>query len=241
MTVTEAVRDAVNDADVVFSGKVISIQDYRARFKVERVWKGSLPTYVTSFMHKISVENWGGKRRTIIEEGTCDYEFNNGESYLVYAKGKHLKPVICSRTKVLASAQEDLKELGEGHAPSDIHQSGQDAAHTLSEAQRRTIARIKAESEKRAAPAAARLAGVVSGLYANMLADRPDERQRAKLDAELKELTWELLVIKGQLMRDTVAVLTPEQKQLVKSEMKKPGAPADLSEVIARTFKLDEK
>jgi hypothetical protein len=38
-----------------------------------------------------------------------------------------------------------------------------------------------------------------------------------------------------------VGVLTPEQKRLVKSEMRKPGAPGDLGEVIARTFNLDDK
>ncbi|HZT59870.1 MAG TPA: hypothetical protein VFA21_14765 [Pyrinomonadaceae bacterium] len=144
-------------------------------------------------------------------------------------------PILFLLTVLIFSASAKLANAQTGA------EAKADAAHTLSDAQRQAIARIKAESEKRAAPAAARLAGVVSGLYANMLADRPDEQQRAKLDAQLKELTWELLVIKGQLMRDTVNVLTPEQKQLVRSEMKKPGAPADLSEVIARTFKLDEK
>ena len=120
-------------------------------------------------------------------------------------------------------------------------QSKPDAAHTLSEAQREAIKRIQVESEKRAAPAALRLAGIVSRIYENMLADKPDEGLRTKLSAEMKEAAWELLEIKGQSIRDTVNLLTPEQKQLVKGEMRKPGAPADLSEVIARTFKLDEK
>ncbi|HEX3558358.1 MAG TPA: hypothetical protein VHU19_04095 [Pyrinomonadaceae bacterium] len=116
-----------------------------------------------------------------------------------------------------------------------------DAAHTLSEAQREAIKRIHVESEKRAAPAALRLAGIVSRIYENMLADKPDEGLRTKLSEEMKEAAWELLEIKGQSIRDTVNLLTPEQKQIVKGEMRKPGAPADLSEVIARTFKLDEK
>jgi len=116
-----------------------------------------------------------------------------------------------------------------------------DAAHTLSETQRQAIKRIKDESEKKAAPVALRFAGIVSRIYENMLADRPDEGLRAKLDAEMKEVSWELLAVKGQSIRDIVGVLTPAQKQLVKSEMLKPGAPADLSEVVARTFKLDEK
>jgi Spy/CpxP family protein refolding chaperone len=116
-----------------------------------------------------------------------------------------------------------------------------DAMHTLSEAQKQTIKRIKVESEKKAAPTALIFAGIVSRIYENMLADKPDEALRLKLDAEMKEETWKLLAIKGQSIRDIVGVLTPEQKQLVKSEMRKPDTPADLSEVIARTFKLDEK
>lgn len=117
----------------------------------------------------------------------------------------------------------------------------EDAAHTLTEAQKQAIKRIQAESEKRAAPAALRLAEVVRRVYENMLADKPDEELRSRLSAEMKEAAWELLAIKGQSIRETVNVLTPEQKQLVRDEMRKPGAPADLSEVIAHTFRLDEK
>lgn len=116
-----------------------------------------------------------------------------------------------------------------------------DAAHTLSEAQKQAIKRIQVESEKKAAPAALRLAGVVRRIYENMLADEPDEKLRSRLSAEMREATWELLTIKGQSIREIANVLTPEQKQLVKVEMRKPGAPSDLSEVIARTFRLGEK
>jgi Spy/CpxP family protein refolding chaperone len=117
----------------------------------------------------------------------------------------------------------------------------QDAAHTLSEAQKQAIKRIRVESEKKAAPAALRFAGIVNKIYENMLSDKPDEELRARLSAEMKETAGELLTIKGQSIRETVNVLTPEQKQLIKSERLKPGAPADLSEVIAHTFNLTDK
>ncbi|MDT7687619.1 MAG: hypothetical protein QOE46_378 [Acidobacteriota bacterium] len=116
-----------------------------------------------------------------------------------------------------------------------------DAVHTLSESQKQAIKLIQVETEKRAAPAALKLAGIVSAIYDNMLADKPDEELRARLSAEMKESAWALLSIKGQSIRDIVNVLTREQKQLVKSEMLKPGASADLSEVIKHTFKLDDK
>ncbi|MGB8508444.1 MAG: hypothetical protein WCD76_08560 [Pyrinomonadaceae bacterium] len=116
-----------------------------------------------------------------------------------------------------------------------------DAVHTLSEAQKAAIKRVRVESERKAAPTAVRLAVVVSRIYDNMLADQPDEKLRVKLSAEMKAAAWELLAIKGQGVREMVNVLTPAQKRLVKSEMRKPGAPADLSEVISRTFKLTDK
>ncbi len=115
------------------------------------------------------------------------------------------------------------------------------AVPALSDAQRQAIKRIDTQTKLKAAPVALRLASVVSRVYKNMLADQPDERLRVRLSAEMKRTTWELLAIKGQSIRETVQVLTPAQKQFIKSEMRKPGAPADLSELIARTFNLEEK
>src|SRR5258705_9385212 len=117
-----------------------------------------------------------------------------------------------------------------------ITKKAPDAVHTLSDAQKQAIKHIHVASEMRAALPALRLARVVSQIYRNMLADKPDEKLRARLAAEMKEVTWQLLVIKGEAIRQTVNVLTPEQKQLIRSEMGKPGAPADLSEGITHTF-----
>lgn len=116
-----------------------------------------------------------------------------------------------------------------------------DPVHTLTDAQKQEIKRIQTDAEKRAAPAALRLAGIVGKIYENMLADKPDERLRASLSAQMERATWALLSIKGQSIYDIVRVLTPAQRQLVKVEMQKPGAPSDLSEVVAHVFKLDNK
>ena len=115
------------------------------------------------------------------------------------------------------------------------------AVYTLSESQKQTIKRIQDESGKRAAPIALKFAAVVRKLYEDMLAEKPDEKLRGRLDTEMKEATWELLAIKGQSIRETVKVLTPVQKQRIRSEMRKPGAPADLSDVIAQEFHLTAK
>ncbi|MDT7604290.1 MAG: hypothetical protein QOF61_2287 [Acidobacteriota bacterium] len=116
-----------------------------------------------------------------------------------------------------------------------------DATHTLSDAQKQSIKRIQTDAAKRAAPAALRLAGIVSKVYANMLADKPDEKLRASLSAQMEKATWAVLSIKGQSVYDILRILTPAQRQLVRTEMQKPGAPSDLSEVVTHLFKLDEK
>jgi hypothetical protein len=116
-----------------------------------------------------------------------------------------------------------------------------DAARTLTDAQRQAIKTIQTDAERRAAPAVLRLNGIMSKVYANMLAERPDARLRATLSARMEKATWALFAIKGQSVYEILRVLTPAQRQLVRNEMKKPGAPSDLSEVVAHTFKLDEK
>lgn len=115
---TPTVAEALEGADVVFAGKVVSIRGHRASFQVERVWKGSLPASAVSFMHEIVIEHRGRRRRVIVGQSSCDYKFTEGESYLVYAEGRRLKPVTCSRTTRLEFAKADLKELGTGYPPS---------------------------------------------------------------------------------------------------------------------------
>jgi Spy/CpxP family protein refolding chaperone len=128
----------------------------------------------------------------------------------------------------------------QAQATADANASA-DAAHTLSDAQKQSIKNIQTAAEKQAALAALRLAGIVNKIYENMLADKPDERLRASLSAQMEKATWALLSIKGQSIHDIVRVLTPAQRRLVKAEMQKPGAPSDLSEVVAHVFKLDNK
>lgn len=140
---------------------------------------------------------------------------------------------------LLTSFQSALAQPALAQPQSSVEKTAS-ARPTLSEAQQQAIKRIKISSEKKAALPAIRLARVVRKIYENMLADRPDEKLRVKLSAEMNETTWELLTIKGQAIRETVNILTAKQKQLIKSEMRKPSAPADLGELITRTFNLGE-
>lgn len=145
-----------------------------------------------------------------------------------------MKAILAIGFLLLASAAPAIART----APFQPQSSALSTGASLSEAQQRAIKRIKAASGRKAVLPALRLAGIVRRIYNNMLADKPDEKLRVKLSAELKETTWELLTIKGQAIRETVNALTREQKQLIKDEMRKPGAPADLGELIDHTFKL---
>lgn len=96
-------------ADAVFSGKVVSLEPFtegfgkvRVTFELAAVWKG-LPE---------------GDRVTLTtaaDSATCGYPFEDGVSYLVYAygEGDDLTATLCSRTRPLADADEDLEALGD--------------------------------------------------------------------------------------------------------------------------------
>lgn len=111
---------------------------------------------------------------------------------------------------------------------------------TLTDAQKQALKAIDEEAKKKAAPLALQLGEVAKKVYTNMLADPPDPELRTKLAGEMRETVWALLSIKGDSIWQSVAVLTPEQKRLLKAEMAKPGAPADLSEVIGHLFHLSD-
>src|ERR1051326_1763384 len=90
-------------------------------------------------------------------------------------------------------------------------------APPLSDEQKRAIKKRLDEIKKRAEPLALRLAQTAKKVYENMLADQPDEALRRKLSNEMKELTGELVLLKGQSIREVVNLLTPEQKRLVRA------------------------
>jgi hypothetical protein len=87
----------------VFSGKVITINKtnngLKITFEVDQAWKGEVGK-------KLSVY-------TAMFSASCGYEFMENERYLVYAFGdmNKLQVGLCSRTKFLSTAAEDLKAL----------------------------------------------------------------------------------------------------------------------------------
>jgi len=119
--------EELKEAQAVFAGKVVRVREPRS--KPVRNRRGRVVAVRVSLIAKISFEVakvWKGpdKDTILVETMTgccaCGYSFVEGEQYLVYAYGdgkNRLLASICSRTKRLEAAQEDLAELGEGKVP----------------------------------------------------------------------------------------------------------------------------
>jgi hypothetical protein len=104
----EQVKEERKYSEVVFSGIVTEIivdekaHTFEARFKVLESWKG---------VERETISLFGGTECCF-----CEYMFEVGESYLVYASARvgyqnKLGTTICSRTKPLSQAATDLKYL----------------------------------------------------------------------------------------------------------------------------------
>jgi len=99
--------EAVELSEAVFSGRVISSNEFRATVEVERTWKGKFT-----------------KARVVVfnpdPNGSCSTPLRRGERYIVFAgshkeKGKvSYTPRICFPTSVLSKAEQTIKEIGEG-------------------------------------------------------------------------------------------------------------------------------
>jgi hypothetical protein len=105
----------LNRADAVFAGKVTDIDRpllfntsadlVKVTIEVTRFWKGGISRVVTV--------------TTARETPTCGFPFEAGKEYIVYASKRDgaLETNLCTRTKLLSNAQEDLSQLGLGEVP----------------------------------------------------------------------------------------------------------------------------
>ena len=99
----------------VFMGRVVSVRQFdrgdgtwsttdptNIEFDVQTVWKG--PAYETLYL------------TTPRSDASCGFAFTEGVSYVVYSHdGSSVS--LCSRTRELSRAAQDLDELGEGSIP----------------------------------------------------------------------------------------------------------------------------
>ncbi len=96
-------------ADVVFSGEVIQLDDFKVAFRVEKVWKGKTLKEIN--MSTGAVDKGDGTK--VIS--SCDYGFEMGKRYLVYAtgSGEKMRTSECTGTGQLKSSDERIKFLQE--------------------------------------------------------------------------------------------------------------------------------
>lgn len=110
LTLKQQVKKAQKESRAIFVGEVMQVvqnpdaSGVSVKFLVEKIWKGKLSREVNIFTGR------GG--------GDCGYQFEVGESYLVYASGANesLSTTICQRT-ARRSGNGDLKHLGKGRRP----------------------------------------------------------------------------------------------------------------------------
>jgi hypothetical protein len=106
---------ALDKAAAVFAGQVrrvdltagtlISSNDpVTVGFDVRQVWKGPVAATLAA--------------QTARSDASCGYSFMAGQAYLIYASGSesNLQVTLCSRTRPLGNAAEDLAVLGPGQA-----------------------------------------------------------------------------------------------------------------------------
>jgi hypothetical protein len=109
------VQEELERVSAVFSGKVLEIKEdsssntepLKVTFQVNRTWKGVNETELSIYTGR--------------DSAGCGYSFKVNESYLVYAIESEGKLItgLCSLTKELSSAEEDLSIIGEGNEPTN--------------------------------------------------------------------------------------------------------------------------
>jgi hypothetical protein len=98
-------------ADAVFTGTVVSIEQLDRDSSGEPLQS----TRVTFNVDRGFVNSMAGRSEVLTESfSTCSYSFKAGGKYLVYASktgASGLSTTICSRTRPIAGAEEDLRYL----------------------------------------------------------------------------------------------------------------------------------
>ncbi len=95
-------------ASVIFTGEVVELDEFRATFRVEKLWKGDSDGSITLLT---GAKDTGDGR--YIHRSSCDFRYELGERLLVYAYGPAGKLMVhrCSRTRSVGSAEVDMRAL----------------------------------------------------------------------------------------------------------------------------------
>lgn len=121
----EYISEGYGKAIAVFSGEAVKTEIDKVKFKINQVWKGEIGDEL--------VMSTGGKkiRDDLFQlPSSCDYNFQESRTYLVFAFGTDLedmKATKCSLTNELKKASNTerlLNELVESKKKSQISQNG---------------------------------------------------------------------------------------------------------------------
>ena len=118
-----------NEAFAVFSGKVIALDTFKVKFKVDKMWKGDSGGEVT--MSTGAKDNGDGTSTS----SSCDFSFKLGEEYLVYAYGAsagEMQAHACTRTRQMKYAEQETKELDEVWPPERMNQVDEEPPYVTS-------------------------------------------------------------------------------------------------------------
>jgi hypothetical protein len=99
-----------NGAVAVFTGRVVALDTFKVRFKLDKVWKGGLGDELV--MKTGAKDNGDGTYTTT----SCDFDFAPGGEYLVFAYGESVEEMLaqqCTRTRLMKEAARDVKDLDE--------------------------------------------------------------------------------------------------------------------------------
>ena len=101
------------------TGKVIDYETLVVKVRVKQWWKGETPTEI--YLLTNTTRDTDGS----LTQSSCDFTFDKGETYLIFAtkfntkKENEYRKGYCSRTRELSAADDDLKILGEGKKPTE--------------------------------------------------------------------------------------------------------------------------
>lgn len=114
-------------------------------------------------------------------------------------------------------------------------------AYPLSEEQKSAIRSILSKSKVAGVPLALLGAQAAKEFDENVLAETPDAASDERTTKQLLDSLEGVARLRLQTVREVVALLTPEQKRLLRAEMSKPGTPVALLDVLSRVFKLPQE
>jgi len=109
-----------------------------------------------------------------------------------------------------------------------------DTSNLLNKKQTAFIMTLKDSMTKSLPVILPRLMGILQQVNTNLLADRPDASLSKQYNKEVLEIIAQIIDSLGNIMKQMVGILTPEQKQKIREAMKDPNAPKDMINLISK-------